>query len=317
MNKKILVTGGAGFIGSHLCERLVHEGYTVVAVDCLSDYYDPAIKKRNIRNLLHNKAFVFCKTDIRDDAGLRKIFSRYTIDKVVHLASEVGVRPSVERPVDYISTNVLGTQTLLELVRDFSVKQFIFGSSSSVYGKRSGNEGFGETDPLSPISPYAATKIAAEQLCSVYATTYNIPTTVLRFFTVYGPRNRPDMACFTFTDAIAQGKPINLFGKNVRRDFTFIDDVVSGIMCALKTPFSWEIINLGNSNPALISTLVENIEFTLEKKARITWSSLPPTDVPVTFATIDKAKKLLGWQPKIGLQQGVEELVRWYNSVYV
>ena len=293
MNEVVLVTGGTGFIGSHLVERLLAEKYIVVVVD----------KKNG-------------GTDIRDYAKMRQIFSQHKPTKVVHLASEVGVRPSIERPADYISTNVLGTQTVLELVRVFGVKQFVFASSSSVYGKRGGKEGFKETDPTSPISPYGTTKVAAEDLCRVYASTYSIPTTCLRFFTVYGPNNRRDMACFTFTDDIAQGKTIQLFGKDTKRDFTYVGDIVEGIVKAIKKPFPFEIINLGNSSPVLLFAMVQTIANILGTQVHVKYVKLPSTDVPVTFANISKAKKLLRWQPKTSLDQGVKKLVEWYNSAY-
>lgn len=293
MSKTILVTGGGGFIGSHLVERLQEEGYQVVVVDV----------KEGI--------------DIRDYEKMQQIFSKYKPKKVVHLASEVGVRPSIERPEDYISTNILGTQTVLELVRDFKVKQFLFASSSSVYGKRSGRTGFRETDPVSPISPYGLTKVAAEELCRTYANMYGIPTTCLRFFTVYGPNNRRDMACFTFTDAVYHGRPIYLFGKYTKRDFTYVADIVDGIIKTLQHPLAFEVINLGNSQPALILQLVRLIEKNLGKKAKVRWQPLPSTDVPITFADVDKARKLLRWEPKISLDEGVRKLVEWYNSAYV
>ncbi len=288
MKPTVLVTGGDGFIGTHLVHELRGEGYEAVIVDTKSG------------------------TDIRDYGALRKIFAKSQPHTVVHLASEVGVRPSIERPADYILTNVLGIQTALEMVRDFGVKQFVFASSSSVYGKRSGKSGFMETDSLSPISPYGVTKIAAEELCRVYASTYKIPTTVLRFFTVYGPNNRRDMACFTFTKAIAEGKVIQLFGKSTKRDFTYVTDIVDGILRAIKNPYPFEIINLGNSSPVLLSTLVQTIADRLGMHVHSKYVKLPSTDVPVTFANIDKAKKLLDWEPKTSLEMGIKHLVQWY-----
>ena len=282
------MTGGQGFIGTHLVKRLRKDKHQVTVVD----------RKQG--------------QDITNFRQLKRVFKAGKFDTIVHLAAETGVRPSWQIPDKYIKTNVIGTHNLLKLAAEFNVKQLVFASSSSVYGKRSGNRGFAETDLLSPISPYAATKVAGEALCQAYAQEQGMKTTVLRFFTVYGPRNRKDMAAFTFTRDILAGRQIKLFGENIKRDFTFIDDIVDGIVRAIKKPFDWEVINLGNSRPVKVTQLIREIERAAGKKAKVKLEALPAGDVPVTFANIDKAKKLLGWQPKTGLEEGVEKLVNWY-----
>lgn len=316
MKNTILVTGGAGFIGSHLTERLLEDGFRVTVIDSLSDYYNPKVKKCNLVEAKKIFRFKFYNTDICELRKLDEVFNNEKPEKVIHLASEVGVRPSFERINDYLNTNLVGTSNVLELVKKYKVSQLVFGSSSSVYGKRSGKQGFNETDSLSPISPYAATKQAAEWMIRVQSSKYNFFATALRFFTAYGPRNRPDMACFKFVDRISKGKQINLFGKGTRRDFTFIDDVVKGIVRAVKKPFKYEVINLGNSSPVRVSQLIAFVEKALGKKANIKHMPLPAGDVSVTFANVTKAKKLLGWQPKIPIEDGVGHLVDWYNAAY-
>ncbi len=313
MSKTILVTGGAGFIGSHLARKLLALGSTVVVVDNLNNYYDPAIKKQNLSSL-KQPDFHFYQLDLRFRDKLCQVFSRYKFSSVVHLAGEVGVRPSINRPADYITANIWGTYHVLELIKEFHVPQLVFGSSSSVYGNRSGKRGFLETDLPSPVSPYAATKLSAEALCQAYAKIYGIKTTVLRFFTVYGPNNRPDMACYKFTDSIEKDRAIILYGKDTRRDFTYIDDIVAGIIKAIKRPYDFELINLGNSKPEKITLLVRLIEQNLGKKAKFIYHPLPLGDVPQTFANIDKAKKLLNWQPATSFEQGIYQLTSWYSA---
>ena len=286
---RILVTGGAGFIGTHLVEKLKKDQHEVMVVD---------------RKL---------GQDITDLKSLRLIFKTNRFNSVVHLAAETGVRQSWQDADKYIKTNIVGTHNLWRLMGEFGVRQIIFASSSSVYGKRGGGRGWLETDLPAPVSPYAATKVAGEALCQVYAKETGIKTTVLRFFTVYGPGNRQDMAAFTFTRDILAGVSINLFGKNTKRDLTFIDDIIDGIVRAIVLPFDYEVINLGNSQPVKIIQLIEEIEKTAGKKAKINRESLPAGDVPVTFANIDKAKRLLSWQPQTSLKIGVEKLVEWYK----
>jgi len=310
----ILITGGAGFIGSHLVDRLIDRGDIVVVVDNLNRFYSPKQKRANIAHNLKGDRFYFQKADIRDRSRLQDIFSRYRFDCVVHLAAMAGVRPSIEKPLLYADVNVLGTLNILEQIRHFSVKQLVFASSSSVYGERSGP--FRETDSTDEqISPYGATKKAGELLCQTYAHLYGIKTTVFRLFTVYGPRNRPDMACFRFMDALMKGRPITRFGKgDSGRDYTYVDDAVDGLIAALGKPFAFEILNVGNSSPVKLNTLIQTFEALTGKKARINELPLQPGDVSLTFADISKAKRLLGYSPSVPLQKGLERLYAWYRK---
>lgn len=314
MSETILITGGAGFIGSHLTETLLASGFRVVVVDNLNSYYSSLQKKKNLRAIPTSPNYRFYRLDIRNLDALRRVFNREKPGRVIHLASEVGVRPSFAHAAQYFETNVQGTYGLLELAREARVKQCIFTSSSSVYGKRAGKRSFSENDPLAPISPYAATKQAAELICRFYALQFGLKMTVLRLFTVYGPRNRPDMAAYQFVRGIDAGRDLKLFGNNVKRDFTYVDDIVDGIVKALQRPFDYEIINLGNSSPVSVFQLVKLIEHTLGKGAKIKLASLPAGDVPLTFANITKAKKLLGWRPQTPLFKGIKNLVHWYQE---
>jgi len=310
----ILVTGCAGFIGSHLTEHLLKDGYDVIGIDNFNDYYDPSRKRKNIAGLLKSKRFALIACDVRDKNKLRKIFEKNRIEKIVHLAACVGVRPSLEQPELYFDVNVLGTLNLLELARKYKAKQFIFASTSSVYGLN--KPPFNEAQETATIiSPYAASKRSAELLCQVYAHNYNIPTTCLRFFTVYGPRGRPDMAVYKFTDGIAKGQAIERYGKGkMKRDFTYIDDIIAGILLALKKPFDFEIINLGNNRPVQVNTLIKLIEKNLCKKAKIIDRPMQKGDVPITYADISKAKRLLGWKPKTSIEEGIKLFVEWYKK---
>lgn len=314
MNETILITGGAGFIGSHLAERLLALGKRVVVVDNLSSYYDPARKRSNLKQVGQVGKFVFYNASILQIRKLRNIFLIEKPSKVVHLAANVGVRPSFEQTEDYVRVNILGTNNLLEVASEHRTKQFVFGSSSSVYGKRSGNRGFRETDKPQPASPYAVTKLSAEFLCRKSSDAHKMKTTVLRFFTVYGPRNRPDMACYKFVEATSSGKTIDIFGRGTKRDFTYVDDVVGGIILALKKPFGYEVINLGSSDPVSLLQLVKVIERALDKTAKIRRKPLPQGDVPRTFASTSKARRLLRWRPKVDIDQGIKSLVAWYDE---
>jgi len=291
MNKKILVTGGEGFIGKHLVKRLRADKYQEVSID----------KKTGI-NINGKK--------------LEGIFKKHKLDCVIHLASEVGVRDSLKRPEDYMQTNVIGTYKLLRLVKQYEVNQFIFTSSSSVYGKRGGKKGFEETDKLSPISPYGITKMVAEKACEITLKNSGTHLTLLRFFTVYGPDNRRDMAVFQFTDDIAHNKVIQLYGHGTRRDFTYVDDIVDAIVRSVKKPFKFEVINLGNSRPITVLKLIRTIEKYLGKKAKIVRKPLPKGDVPITFANILKAERLLGWKPKVKVEVGIKRFIDWYKGEY-
>jgi UDP-glucuronate 4-epimerase len=286
---RILVTGGVGFIGSHLVERLRHDGHQVAVFD----------KKTG--------------QDVNNFNQLKRVFKKHKFEAVAHLAAQAGVRRSFEEPELYERTNVLGTINLLECLRESPRTGLVFTSSSSVYGN-SKVIPFREDDPvLNPLSVYAATKRAAELACQVYAKNYGIKTTILRLFTVYGPNNRRDMAAFTFTRDILAGQPIKLFGDATSRDFTYVQDIVEGIIQAIKRPLKFEIINLGNSAPVPVRQLIKAIEMVTGKKAVVKLEALPVADPQKTWADISKAKRLLGWEPKTNLKQGVEKLVNWFK----
>lgn len=285
------MTGGAGFIGSHLVKQLQQDDHDVVVMD---------IKDKH-------------PVDITDFKQLKRVFSDNKFDVAVHLAAQAGVRRSFAEPELYERTNVLGTINLLECLREAPKTRLIFTSSSSVYGN-SQQIPFREDDPvLNSLSIYAATKRAAELACQVYARHYGIKTTVLRLFTVYGPNNRQDMAAFTFTRDILAGRRIKLFGKETARDFTYVEDIVEGIIRAIKRPFKFEIINLGNSAPVTVRRLIQEIEAASGREARVKMDKLPAVDPKKTWADITKAKRFLGWQPKINLKQGIANLVNWFK----
>ncbi|MBI2309923.1 GDP-mannose 4,6-dehydratase [Candidatus Collierbacteria bacterium] len=311
-NKKtILLTGCAGFIGSNLLDKLLSERHTVIGVDDFNDYYSPSQKRANIAQHLNNKNFKLIETDI-NNLTIEQ-FNNETIDAIIHLAARAGVRASIQQPLLYEKVNVGGTLKMLELTKDLKAKHFIFGSSSSVYGNDT-SVPFKENAPCDqPISPYAATKRAAELLCCTYHKLYKIPVTILRFFTVYGPRNRPDMAAFKFMDSIAKGKPIETYGVGTSRDYTFVNDIVNGIMASLNlSKPKFNIINLGNSSPVLLREFIAAIESTVGKKAILRSKPLPPSDVNATYADITGAITLLRWKPKINLETGLQQLWEWY-----
>ena len=310
---KILVTGGAGFIGSHLAEKLLDGGHRVVVIDNFDDFYDPKEKRRNLIYCRSNPEFFLVEGDIRDEKKLKDVFNKDKIDVVVHLAAKTGVRPSIEHPQLYQETNIGGTLSLLEVVKDFKVKNFIFGSSSSVYGERS-KVPFRENDRVDrPISPYGLSKVVGEQLCYVYHHLYGIPVTCLRFFTVYGPRQRPDMAIRKFIRAIDKRRQITMFGDgSSERDYSYIDDIVGGILRAVPKNFGFEIVNLGSSTPIKLRELISLIEESLQKKAKIKKIPSQPGDVTRTFADVSRAKMLLGWKPKTKIKEGLAKMVAWY-----
>jgi len=310
---RILVTGGAGFIGSHVCESLLDRGDEIICVDNFNDFYNPEEKEHNLLECKNNPKFSLHKMDITDEDSMKGLFSN--VDAVVHLAAWAGVRPSLERPLVYVNNNIQGTAVVLECARKAGVKRFIFGSSSSVYGERK-EVPFKETDEVNhPISPYAATKKAGELLCYTYHHTTGMKMTCLRFFTVYGPRNRPDLAIRKFSKYIREGKEITLFdGGELERDFTNVKDIVRGILSAIDNPFDYEIINLGNSNPVKVNDLVALLEKYLGKKANVISVPRPPGDVSRTFADVSKAKKLLDWEPNISFEDGIREFVDWFTA---
>jgi len=315
--RNILVTGGAGFIGSHLVDRLLSEGqWRVSVVDDLNDFYDPAIKLANASTHENNSNYQLFKADIRDQAALQKIFAAHNFDCIVHLAARAGVRPSLDQPLLYAETNINGTLNLLELAREQGIKQFVFGSSSSVYGVNA-KVPFAEDDPIrQPISPYAATKAAGELICHTYTHLYGIRSVCLRFFTVYGPRQRPDLAIHKFARLISENKRIPVFGDGTtRRDYTFIDDIIAGVRSAIdydKTDY--EVINLGESRTVELRELIALLEKELGETAQIDRQPLQPGDVPQTFAEITKARRLLGYNPQTQIEEGIHTFVRWFQE---
>jgi UDP-glucuronate 4-epimerase len=317
VNKRtILVTGGVGFIGSHLVDKLLNENFRVVVVDNFNDFYAPQIKRENIAAHSANADFRLVEADISRRDELNEVFAEERFNVIVHLAARAGVRPSLENPVGYVESNITGTVNLLELAKDFGVKQFVFGSSSSVYGINS-KIPFSETDEIfQPISPYAATKAAGELLCHTYSYLYEIRTVCLRFFTVYGARQRPDLAIHKFAKSISEGKAIPVFGDGTtRRDYTYIDDIISGVRAAMDyTASRHEIFNLGESHTVELRELIALLEKSLGKEAVIDRQPLQPGDVPQTYADISKAKKLLNYQPQTQIEEGISNFVEWFKE---
>ena len=309
---RILLTGGAGFIGSHLAEALLRRGAELLILDDLNDYYDPALKRANLEQVRRTGAFEFAEGDICDAPLAESLFARFRPATVVHLAARAGVRPSIDQPVLYQRVNVEGTAVLLEAARRHGVRKFVFASSSSVYGVAS-RVPFSEDDPVrQPISPYAASKIAGEALCHVYAHLYGMSTICLRFFTVYGPRQRPDLAIRKFAESIAAGRPIPVFGDgSTGRDYTYIDDIVAGILAALGHDARFDVFNLGNSSPVLLRDMIATLERVLGRKALIDRQPLQPGDVPITYADISKARRVLGWAPQTPLETGIRRMAEW------
>jgi len=315
MPREILVTGEAGFIGSSLCDKLLEEGYSVISLDNFNDLYDPRIKERNTVNALKHENFTIIRGDILDMQLLENIFSKYAVDKIVHLAAIAGVRPSLVNPNKYIDVDIKGTVNLLEVARKYEIKQFIFGSSSSVYGTNS-RIPFSEEDRVDlQISPYATAKRAAELYCATYHHLYGIPITILRFFTVYGPRQRPDMAIHEFTRLMSQGKPISMFGSGKsERDYTYIDDAVEGIVKSMERVYGFETFNIGNSKMVKLQDLVEIIADKLNVQPKIERLPEQLGDVPITCADISKARKMLGYNPSTPIEQGIEKFIKWYKE---
>jgi UDP-glucuronate 4-epimerase len=308
-----LVTGGAGFIGSHLVERLLVEGHRVICFDNFDDFYDPARKRRNLAPALRQPSFRLVEGDLRDPAVLKKIFQEEKIDVVAHLAARAGVRPSIQDPLLYADVNIRGTLNLLEACRKNGVRRIVFASSSSVYGNNP-KVPFAETDSVdNPVSPYAATKKAGELLCYTYHHLYGLDIACLRYFTVYGPRQRPEMAIHLFTRLIHQGKTVSLFGDgSSRRDYTYIDDAISGTMGALSREHGYEIYNIGESQTISLSELLRAIEEQTGEKALVKNLPAQPGDVERTFADIRKAQERLGYQPRTDIHTGLARFVRWF-----
>jgi UDP-glucuronate 4-epimerase len=320
-SQRVLLTGGAGFIGSNLAEALLGRSVALTILDNLDSFYPPAWKKDNLEAIRQVGPIEFFEADICDGPALREVFARTRPEAVIHLAARAGVRPSIEQPVLYEQVNISGTVKLLELCREFGVKKFLFGSSSSVYGATSRAPFSEDHVELRPISPYAATKLAGEMLCYTYAHLFALPVICLRFFTVYGPRQRPDLAIHKFTALMEARKPVPIFGDgSTGRDYTFVDDIVAGILAALeRTPemengAPFEIFNLGNSHPVKLAELVELLERVTGRKAIREPKPLQPGDVPLTWANITKASKALSYSPATRLEEGLTRFVAWYRS---
>ncbi|MCB2361721.1 GDP-mannose 4,6-dehydratase [Clostridium estertheticum] len=328
MNNSILVTGGAGFIGSNLCDYLLKNNNKIIIVDNFNDFYNPLIKRNNITkiqnlmkiNNITDDNLIIKEGDIRDTNFLTKIFSLYKIDIVIHLAAMAGVRPSIINPFLYNEVNMAGTLNLLELCNKYKINKFIFASSSSVYGN---NEKlpFTESDSVdSPISPYGATKKSGELLCHVYSHLYGFNIACLRFFTVYGPRQRPDLAIYKFTESILKGNEISIFGDGTtKRDYTYIDDIVQGIDKAItwtiKGNNKYEIFNLGDSTTIMLKYMIERIEIELGTKAIIKYLPMQPGDVNITYANISKSKEILGYKPITNFDYGIHKFVKWFKTI--
>jgi UDP-glucuronate 4-epimerase len=311
-----LVTGGAGFIGSHVCERLLRDGHAVWTFDDLNDFYDPRLKRANLHEIQAlARPFEFVQGDLTDTAALYGIFSSVKFDQVIHLAARAGVRPSLQDPALYQRVNVEGTVNLLEAARKHRVKKVIIASSSSVYGVNS-RVPFNEGDPIfSAISPYAASKLACEALGHVYHHVYGMDVVLLRLFTVYGPRQRPDLAIRKFTTLIHAGKPIPVFGDgSTERDYTHVADTLEGIMACTQKEFGYQIFNLGESETVKLSRLIELLESAMGKKAIIDRQPAQPGDVPRTYADISKARTLLGYQPRVKIEEGIPKFVDWFRQ---
>lgn len=308
---RILVTGCAGFIGSNLCERLVCEGHSVLGVDNFDPMYDARIKKENLKGLLKNRLFTFKRTDIRNFSATKKLFSK-RLDSVVHLAAKAGVRPSLEDPAGYLETNVTGTLNILESMKSLGIP-LTFASSSSVYGDS--RVPFSESDgSIRPVSPYAASKLAAEFYCSSFNKLYGLQANCLRLFTVYGPRQRPDLAIHKFAKKIASGEKIQIYGTDTSRDYTYVSDIIDGITASMEKPMGFEQINLGRSDPVAILDLVHKIEAGLGRKARLELIGRQAGDVTTTYANITKAKRLLGYSPKVSIDEGMDLFLDWFKE---
>lgn len=311
---KVLVTGAAGFIGSHLCERLLADGCRVTGIDNFDDFYDPKIKRNNIADCLTNENFQLVEADIRDNAAVDEVCAK-GFEKIVHLAAKAGVRPSIAQPVLYADVNINGTLVLLEAAKKHKITKFIFGSSSSVYGNNK-KVPFSEEDSVDfPISPYAATKKACELVCHTYYHLYEIDITALRFFTVYGPRQRPDLAIHKFVKLIEQNQPIPVYGDGtMMRDFTYITDIINGVVAAMHKCTGFNIYNLGESRPIAVNDLITEIEKTLSKKAVKQYLPLQPGDVERTYADVTKAVKELGYNPATPIETGLKNFADWLRK---
>jgi UDP-glucuronate 4-epimerase len=320
-SNRIVLTGGAGFIGSHLAEALLRRGSQLTIIDSLDNFYSPAWKKANLEGIRRLGECKFLQVDICDFESVRAALAAVRPDVIVHLAARAGVRPSIEQPRLYEQVNVSGTLNLLEICRQFEIPRFIFGSSSSVYGASSRTPFSEEQVEIKPISPYAATKLAGEMLCYTYSHLHGLSVVCLRLFTVYGPRQRPDLAIHKFFALLEAGKPIPFFGDGSSgRDYTYVSDIVSGILAALDyahpvgAALPFDVFNLGNSRPVSLAELVAALERVSGRKAILDKQPLQPGDVPLTWASIEKAGRLLGYKPAMPLEEGLRQFAEWYRS---
>jgi len=309
----IIVTGAAGFIGSHLCEKLLSQNHLVLGIDNFDPFYDKRIKEKNLENAFKGNSFKLFEVDILEKSKLSQIFRENQIDLVIHIAAKAGVRPSIKDPIGYYNTNVIGTLNILEVMKENGCKKMIFASSSSVYGNNK-KVPFSETDIVdNPISPYAASKKASELLCHTYHHLYGFDIFALRFFTVYGPRQRPDLAIHKFTKLLLEGKEIPFYGDGTSsRDYTYIDDIIDGIIGAVKKLHGFEIINIGNSYGVSLTKMINIIEEKLSKIAILKKMPMQAGDVKLTFADISKAKKILGYEPRVNFEIGIANFIKWY-----
>lgn len=319
--KTVLLTGGAGFIGSHVAEELLHRGDTVILVDNFNDAYDICFKKNNLEQVKKksddSNLFIY-EVDIRDRNAMGSIFKQHAPDVICHLAARAGVRVSLEIPEEYVTSNIIGTLNMFELAHVYGVKHIVYASSSSVYGN-CGEGPFTENFDVShPISPYAMTKCASELLAYTYYHVYGISSMGLRFFTVYGPRGRMDMAPFIFMDTIYKNGVIDVFGDgSSQRDFTYVDDIVDGIIRSIDTPCGYQVLNLGRGEPVVLKDFISTMEKVVGKKAQIQYKPMPATDVLLTHAQIGKAQNLLGYNPKISVEEGLYKMYDWYTNEYM
>lgn len=314
---KILVTGAAGFIGFHVAQALLERGDEVVGFDNLNDYYDPALKEGRLKILEPYEGFTFIKADLADLPSVEKVFEDHKIDKICHLAAQAGVRYSLTHPHAYVQSNLVGFVNLIDTAHRAGVKDFIYASSSSVYGKNKKVPFSVEDNVDHPISLYAATKKSNELIAHVYHHLYGMNCTGLRFFTVYGPYGRPDMALFLFTKAILEDKPIQVFNHGkMRRDFTYIDDIVAGVLASLDKAHPYEVFNLGNNNTVELEYFISCIENELGKKAQRENLPMQPGDVEATYADIDRSREKLGFEPTTSIEEGIKKFVHWYRAFY-
>ncbi len=313
--KKVLVTGAAGFIGSNLCDALLARGDQVIGIDCFDSFYDPAVKRRNIAGASESHLFSLHEIDITDEAALNAIFEKERPDVVVHLAARAGVRPSLEDPNLYHRVNIIGSQHILDACRAYPVSHLVFASSSSVYGGITETP-FRETMTCDrPVSPYAATKRMNELMAHVCHHVYGLKVTLLRFFTVYGPRQRPEMAIHMFTRLLHEGKPLPMFGDgSSRRDYTYIDDILDGILKSVDTPFEYEIFNLGESHTTSLKDLIDLLTEIFDKPLIIRELPFPASDMKATFADISKAREMLGYNPTTSMRDGLAKFAEWYRQ---